>query len=155
MDTPWTPASAKHTCSLFCSSSLTWRAVAFIHWRRKRNIHTGGGLAGVGSGGCSPPSNNTSATRVPAQAICGRRRHAAGAASLQQEQFPQPFTLLRISSCSFFLSSSLGDRRSVGAPGGLLLLVRIRLFWVFHRSAYKLPGVLRRVLWSPRSATLP
>ena len=82
------------------------------------------------------------------------KRHGGGSFS-QQEQFPHPFTLLRISSCNFFLSSSFWDRRSAGGSDEVLLLFRILLFWVFHRSAYRLPGMLRRDAWSPRSATLP
>lgn len=134
------------------------RAVAFIHMRRRRDSHMGGGLAGVGvgSGAAALPSlPSTAQTRVSSVGhLWGMNRHEGGSFS-QQEQFPQPFTLLSISSCSFFLSSSFCDRRSAGGSGKLLLLFRILLFWVFHRSAYKLPGMLRRALWLPRSATLP
>lgn len=144
-------------CSAAPPPSLR-QAVGFIHMRRRRDNHVGGGLArvGVGSGAAPPPSlPSTAQTRDSSVGhLWGMKRHGGGSFS-QQEQFPQPFTLLSISSCNFFLSSSFWDKRSAGGSGELLLLFSILLFWVFHSSAYKLPGVLSRVWWLPCSANLP
>ncbi|TNN63861.1 hypothetical protein EYF80_025920 [Liparis tanakae] len=44
--------------------------------------------------------------------------------------------------------ADFSNRCSAGGSGKLLLLLRILLFWVFHSSAYKLPGVLRRACFT-------
>lgn len=128
-----------NTLAPCCAPPPFWRAAA-SSWKRRRD----GEAAHL-------QIENSSTGR-----LWGSREHGGGGFS-QQEQFPQPFTLFRISSCSFFLSSSFWDSRSAGGLAEFLPvpLFRILLFWAFHSSAYKLPGVARRVWWLPCSATLP
>lgn len=173
----WTPASADNTCSLLCSSSFTWASSSlYSDENEEEEIVTLVGeeeeivtWVGVEQGAWLkwawpvridqrtrlPPECRTHSGGFQCRPSARERGDPGGGGSPQQEQFPQPFTLFRISSCSFFLSSSFWDRCPATGLDGLWLLLKILLFWVFHRSAYRLPGLLRRVWWLPHSATLP